>query len=378
MAEPENQPHRKPGALFYFGWIGAVVVVVIALAGLVLGRDISIERQTGSLVRQEELGPLVTVAPVQKAPRNREIVYPGDIHGFFESPIYPKVAGYVKSMLVDKGMQVKKGQLLAVIISPELDQQVANALATYRIAKITDDRYQALLHQQVIPQQQADQSHATMLADKAAWDSLRAQQAYERVIAPFDGVVTARNVDPGALVAMATAQESAVPIIAMATLEPVRVYVNMPQDDAAFVKDGDLARITVSQFPNRTFTGSVTRHPEALTPASRTMLVEVDLPNRDKLLLPGMYAHVDITLTGNSGMPLVPDDSLVFDNGKTYVPVVRDNHVHLVEVKLGLDDGIVTQIVEGLKGDEMVALNLGQVAHDGQLVRPVEESRQGP
>lgn len=373
MADTRDDAAKKGSTLLYLGWLGAVVIVLIALGGLVLARDLRIGQQTDTLQHQEDLGPLVMVAPVERAPVKRTISYPGNVHGFFESAIYPKVSGYVKSMLVDKGMRVKQGQLLAVIVSPELDQQVDNARATYRIAKITDDRFQRLVHVQVVPQQTADESHATMLADKAQWDSLRAQQGYERVLAPFAGVITGRNLDPGALVAMATAQAGAVAIVTMATLKPVRVYINMPQDDAVFMRDGDAARVTVSQFPNRAFTGAVTRHPEALLTASRTMLVEVDLPNADESLLPGMYAHVDISLNGNSGAPMVADDSLVFNGGSIFVPVIANNHVHLVKVKLGLDDGIKSEVVEGLTGNEMVAINLGQVARDGQLVRTAEE-----
>ncbi|MGH7779181.1 MAG: efflux RND transporter periplasmic adaptor subunit [Candidatus Binataceae bacterium] len=375
MPETQDRPPAKSGKLLYLGWLGAVVIVLVALGGLVLARGLQIGRQTGALEQRESLGPLVMVAPVERAPMKRTITYPGNIHGFFESSIYPKVAGYVKTMLVDKGMRVKQGQLLAVIVSPELDQQVANALASYRLAKITDDRFQKLVKQQVVPQQTADESHGTMLSDKAQWESLRAEQGYERVLSPFNGVITGRNLDPGALVAMATAQGGAVPIVTMATLRPVRVYLNMPQDDAAFIHDGAAARVTVTQFPNRAFTGTVTRHPEALMNASRTMLVEVDLPNTDESLLPGMYARVDISLNGNSGAPLVPDDSLVFNGGSVFVPVVADNHVHLVKVKLGLDDGIKSQVVEGLTGKEMVAINLGQVARDGQLVRTAQEPR---
>jgi membrane fusion protein (multidrug efflux system) len=373
MLETQDHAPEKSAALLYLGWIGAVVVVLIALGGLVLARDLQIGRQTGALEQEENLGPRVMVEPVKRAPMKRTISYPGDIHGYFESAIYPKVAGYVKSMLVDKGMRVTQGQLLAVIVSPELDQQVADALASYQLARITDGRYQKLVKQQVVPQQTADDSHATMLSDKAKWESLRAEQDYERVRAPFAGVITARNLDPGALVAMATAQAGAVSIVTMATLKPLRVYLNMPQDDAAFVHDGDPATVTVTQFPNRAFTGTVTRHPEALMNASRTMLVEVDLPNLDQSLLPGMYAHIEISLNGNSGAPLVPDDALVFNGGSIFVPVVADNHVHLVKVKLGLDDGMKSEVIEGLTGNEMVAINLGQVARDGQLVRTARE-----
>ena len=370
MSETTGHTESGSGALFYFGWFASVVVVLVALAGLVLAREVWIRRQTSALEQQERRGPLVQIVPVQQVPLNRSLTFPADVHGFFESPIYPKVSGYIKSVLVDKGARVKKDQLLAVLVSPELDQQVADAQAAYQIAALTDGRYQNLAAQHVMPQEQADESHATLLSAEAKWKSLLAQKAYERVLSPYDGIITERHLDPGALVAMSTAQDTEQAIFRMATLKPVRVYVHMPQDDAAFVRDGNPARVTVSQLPGRTFSGAVTRHPEALMNDSRTMLVEVDLPNDDLLLLPGMYAHVEIAVTGSSGTLLVPDDALVFSNGKVYVPTVKDNRIHLAEVALGQDDGIRCQVVHGLEGNEMVAINLGQAAHDGELVRP--------
>lgn len=364
----------KSGPLFITGWIVAVVVVLIALGGLVLARDVWISHQTSALEQQEQQGPVVIVVPLSHSAEKRTLSLPGDVHGYFESPIYAKIPGYVKTMLVDKGALVKKGQLLAVIESPELDHQVNDAKATYEINAITDRRYQDLVRKQVVPQQTADETHATMLESRASWASLKAQQAYERIVSPYDGVITARNVDPGALIGLATAQaSSASPIFEMATLKPVRVYLQMAQDDAAFISDGNPAVVTVTQFPRKQFTGTVTRHPSALTSQTRTMLVEVDLPNDDLLLLPGMYAHVKISLTGNSSAPLVPDEALIFNGDKTFVPIVNENRIHLEPVTLGFDDGIRCQIVEGLRGNELVALNLGQSAREGEVVRPMQQ-----
>jgi membrane fusion protein, multidrug efflux system len=374
---PENLTHApvRSGPLFYAAWIGAVVIALCLLGGLVLARDIWVSHQTSSLEHEEQLGPMVVVVPLTHEAETRDVVYPGAVHGYFESPIYAKVAGYVDKMLVDKGDRVKQNQLLAIIVSPELDQQVADALASYKIAAITNRRYQDLVHASVVPQQTADESYAQMKQTLANWQSLKAQQAYERVLSPYDGVITARNLDPGALVALQTAQATASPpIFNMATLKPVRVYVQMPQDDAAFINDGDHAAVMVTQLPRRQFIGSVTRHPQALMQDTRTMLVEVDLPNDDLKLLPGMFAHITIKLKGNSSAPLVQDEALVFENNKVYVPVIVGNVIHLTEVKLGYDDGVKSQIVEGLKGDEKVALNLGQAARDGEIVRPFEQA----
>jgi len=366
----------KSGPLFIAGWIVAVVIVLIALGGLVLARDIWIRHQTSALEQQEQEGPIVIVVPLGHGEKNRTLSLPGEVHGYFESPIYAKIPGYVKTMLVDKGAQVKKGQLLAVIESPELDHQVNDAKATYEINAITDRRYQALVRNQVVPQETADQTHAAMLESRASWMSLRAQQAYERITSPYDGVITERNVDPGALIGATTAQASSTqPIFSMATLRPVRVYLQMAQNDAAFINDGDPAVVTITQLPRKQFTGTVTRHPSALAAGTRTMLVEVDLPNDDLLLLPGMYAHVKISLTGNSSAPLVPDEALIFNGDKTFVPIVNANRIHLEPVTLGFDDGMKCQIVEGLQGNEMVALNLGQSAREGEVVRPMQQQK---
>jgi RND family efflux transporter MFP subunit len=364
----------KAGPLFVAGWLVAVVVVLIALGGLVLARDLWIRTQTSALEQQEQQGPIVIVVPLEHAVKQRVLSLPGDVHGYFESPIYAKIPGYVKTMLVDKGALVKQGQLLAVIESPELDHQVNDAKATYEINAITDRRNQDLVRNQVVPQQTADETHAAMLEARALWASLKAQQAYERIVSPYDGVITERNVDPGALTGSTTASATSTqPIFSMATLKPVRVYLQMAQDDAAFISDGEPAVVTITQLPRKQFRGTVTRHPSALTSQTRTMLVEVDLPNDDLLLLPGMYAHVKISLTGNSAAPLVPDEALIFDGDKTLVPIVNDNRIHLAPVTLGFDDGMKSQIVEGLQGNEMIALNLGQSAREGELVRPMPQ-----
>ena len=297
---------------------------------------------------------------------------PGEVHGFYETPIYAKISGYVKQMFVDKGALVKAGQLVAIIESPETDQQVRNAKATYDLAKVTDDRNQVLVKNAVIPQQTADESHLTMRADLASWKSLVATQQYERVYAPFDGMITVRNLYPGALVATGTASGTSNPsIYQIATLNQLRVYVYLPQTYAPFVRDGEQSVVTVNEYPDRDYNGAVTRHPSALDQGTRTMLLEVDLLNQDLSLYPGMYASVAITIQGSSGAPRVPDQALIFNGERVYVPIVQDNRIRLVDVRLGLDNGINCEITRGLKGDETVALGLGQAAVEGELIRPL-------
>ncbi|HEX7407785.1 MAG TPA: efflux RND transporter periplasmic adaptor subunit, partial [Candidatus Binatia bacterium] len=253
---------------------------------------------------------------------------------------------------------------------PEIDQQVANARANYDIQALTSQRNQELVTRALIARQVADESRATMLQAQAALEQLQALQRYKVIRAPLDGVVSARYVDPGALIPQATTPTSASPIVALATLSPVRVYADVPQSAAPLIQNGAPVTITVTGYPGREFQGSVTRHPDVLRPATRTMLVEIDVPNEDLSLLPGMYAKVTFNVAVPSGPPLVPDDALIFQGGNVYVPVVRDNRLHLAQVTLGYDDGRLVE-VQGVGLDDVVAVNLGQSAHEGEAVQPV-------
>ena len=284
----------------------------------------------------------------------------------------------MKTIKVDKGDRIHKGQLLAVLTSPELDQQIANARANYNIALITDKRNQILVRSQVIPQQTADESHAAMLQARATLQQDIAYQAYETITAPFDGIVTARYIDPGHLVPASTAP---------GTPGVRRNHHNL----ARWLRCAcsPMCRRT-SRHSSRTatrprsrrwatrarnFTGTITRHPEALSPDTRTMLVEVDLPNENEVLFPGMYATAEFTVAMGTGSPMVPDDALVFRDGKVYVPVVRKNQLHLAEVTLGYDNGQTVEVLSGINPTDKVAVNVGQAARDGENVQPVENSK---
>ncbi|HZP45649.1 MAG TPA: efflux RND transporter periplasmic adaptor subunit [Candidatus Binataceae bacterium] len=369
--DPRTYTPARAGKSFVVGWILLIVVVVGLTAGLMIAHAQHLESQTVALRDDMGRGPRVLVEKVQFASRMRDLELPGTIHGYVESPVYAKVAGYLKAILVDKGDRVRKGQLLAVIDSPELDHQVANARAAYNLAVITDRRNQALLKSGVIAKQAADESAAAVAEDKATLDQLITTQRYQRIYAPFDGVVTARLVDPGSLIPESTTLTSNSPILTLATLNPVRVYADVPQTAAPYVRDGDAVTITVAQYPGRVFEGNVTRHPRALDSSTRTMLAEVDLPNDDLALLPGMYATIDFRVTAPAGPPLVPDDALIFRDGKPYVPLVRNDRLKLVEVALGYDDGINVEIPRGIGADDMVAINAGQAARDGEMVQPM-------
>ncbi|HSZ23437.1 MAG TPA: efflux RND transporter periplasmic adaptor subunit [Candidatus Sulfotelmatobacter sp.] len=381
MAEIEDDPKTfsvpAPGGIFFAGWIIAIIVALIATAGLVLARELWVSRQTSALVTENQAGPHVLVSDVLEPPTTSHLKLPATIRGYDETDIFAKIPGYLKTLKVDKGDKIQKGELLAVLTSPELDQQVATARANYNLALVTDKRFQALVRSQVIPQQTADQTHFTMLQDKAILDQDIATQQYEIITAPFDGIVTARYIDPGHLVPANTTPGTpgSGAIISVSRMAPLRVFVYVPQNVAPFIRDGDAATITAMGYAGQKFTGTITRHPEALSPDTRTMLVEVDLPNENQALYPGMYANAEFIVAMGTGSPMVPDDALIFRDGKVYVPVVRNNQLHLAEVVLGYDNGQTVEVTSGIDPKDKVAVNVGQAARDGENVQPVQNTQ---
>jgi RND family efflux transporter MFP subunit len=370
--DARNYIATPPGRLFYAGWIIAALIAIALTTGLVMARSLRLTEQASQIETELASGPRVLVAPVVHSPTHRSLRLPASLHGYIETPVYAKVAGYLQEIKVDKGDHVSKGQVIAILESPELDQQVTNARANYELAAVTDRRQQTLLRQGVVAPQTADQTHAAMVEAKANLDQLVAEKAYEIITAPFDGVITARYVDPGQLIPQViTPAGTSTPVVAMATLSPQRVYIDTPQSLAPFIQDGTPATVTVNEFPGRKFEGRITRHPNALTAATRTMLTEIDLPNTDGTLYPGMYAMVDLKVAIPAGVPMVPDDALIFRDGQPFVPVVRNDHLTLASVTLGYDNGVAVEVTDGINDDDMVALNVGQSARDGEPVQPV-------
>jgi membrane fusion protein, multidrug efflux system len=371
--DPKNYVAQRPGRLFYTGWIIVALIAIGLTAGLVTARAQRLTEQASQIETQLAAGPRVLVAPVTHSPTERGLRLPGSIHGYIETPVYAKVAGYLKEIRVDKGDLVKKDQIIAILDSPELDSQVANARASYVLAAATDRREEVLLRQGVIAAQNADETHAAMAEAKANLDQLKSQQSYEIITAPFTGIITARYADPGKLIPAATAAApgTATPVVEMATLRPLRVYIDTPQSLAPFIHNGNPAVITVNEFPGRQFDGTVTRHPTALDASTRTMLTEIDLPNRDGVLYPGMFAMADLKVAIPAGVPMVPDDALIFHDGQPFVPVVRNNRLTLAPATLGYDNGVDVEVTDGISDGDMVALNVGQSARDGEAVQPV-------
>ncbi len=363
---PERPTAGRVGMLW---WAVALLSVLGLIAGVMLVRTRRVAAERRDREQTVAAGPRVIVMPVRHPSGRRVIDLPATVHGYVETPIYAKVAGYLKAINVDKGDRFHAGDLLAVIDAPELDKQVADMEADYQIKVITDRRDQAVVKTGALSKEEADVAHAEAMKAKATLGQYRALQAYEKITAPVDGLVTARYVDPGALIPQASTGNGA-PIVGIATLQPVRVYADVPQNLTPFIKDDTPAYVTVFEYPKRHFEGKVSRHPDALAASTRTMLVEVDMPNPDEALLPGMYATLHLEVP-ELDVARVPDDALVFRAGKVYVPTVRNGHLHLAEVTLGADNGREVEIASGISDQDVVALNLGQAVQEGDAVQPV-------
>ena len=383
-ADPSQTEQSKKGHRRYVtGWLVAMIVVIAGSAAVVMARTHSVSTERARLNAVADAGPHVLVTHPTAASAERRLTLPATIQGYEETPVFAKIAGYLKEIRVDKGDRVRKGQVIAILESPELDEQVADAKDNLWLQSVTDKRDQGLVLKRGISQQIADNSHGYALQAAATYKQLLALQSYEVITAPFDGIVTARYVDPGVLVAqtitptatylLSHLTETASPLVQLATLSPIRVYASAPQDVAKFIDDGTPTEISVVQRPGKDITAKVTRHPQALDPATRMMLVEADIPNSDGALYPGMYGTMSLTVKVPTSAPLVPEDELIFRDGKVFVPLVRNAALHLAPVTLGFDNGYSVEATSGITMNDLIALNLGQSASEGEKVQAVQQ-----
>jgi len=389
-------------------FLSAVILIAVAfLAGY-----IPLRKRT-DLIRaeshqQEQALPQVEVIRVGRSSHNSELQLPGSVQALSEAPILARASGYLQRRMVDIGDRVKAGQTLAEIEAPELDDQVRQAAASLQqsqaaldqalanleqgksdleFARVTSERWSRLLTQGVVSRQENDlyrtqyqsrQSSVQALekaiavqrgnvaAAEANLGRLQEMQRYRVVKAPFDGIITLRNVDVGALVNAGSTM-----LFRIAQSGTVRTYVNVPQSNASSIRPGQTARLHVSNLPGRFFTGSVARTANSLDPTSRTMLVEVHVPNPDGALMPGMYAQVDLSSARADPPLLVPSDTLIVRADGTRIAVLRPDHtVHLQQIELGRDYGDRLEVVSGLQEGDTIITNPGDFAREGLKVDP--------
>jgi len=329
--------------------------------------------------------PVVVVAPPQRGTIARTLTLPGDLVGYYQSTLYAKVTGYLKTISVDKGDWVKAGQVLAEIEVPELKQRIERARADMEVQKITYDRVQKVWKSdpRLIARQDVDVAAGKYQEAKAQLDELSALDEYTKIVAPFDGVITARFVDPGALIrasggsggsnAEPGAGENQSAVLSEAMISKMRIYVYAPQGVIGLIQRGMPAQLTVQDFPGRVFNGTVTRFATSLDLATRTMLTEVDIANPRHELYPGMYANVTLQLEIHPNAIQVRDSSVATGSDGSYVYVVRDGVLDRVAVTTGIRRGTSVEIVSGLKGGEQVVSALDPGLTDGQVVKAILE-----
>lgn len=355
--------------------IGAVVVVLAVLGVLVLRhrRSSLVARQRDATQRELARGPRVSVTRVGTTSEDRTVTLPGDVTGYNQITLYAKLSGYIKDVRVNRGDRVTKGQIIAIIESPETVADLAAAQHSASIAKITRGRFETLAPSGVVSDQDRDTAVANHQVAQANLERAHAILDYATIRAPFDGVVSARYVDPGALVPAATGStQAALPVVDVSSTDTLRIFVYLGQETATFVHLGDPATVSQDERPERRIVGSVTHVAAALDPRTRTMQVEVDVDNRDGTMLAGMLAHVEVKIAEPKSA-LISSDALVIRDGKTMVAEVNDGRVHYVLVDLGYNDGQRIRVLRGLDGGEVVGLDVPVEVQEGDVVDAVPE-----
>jgi RND family efflux transporter MFP subunit len=339
---------------------------------------------------QAALTAVSVVSPKRTAPA-QEIILPGNVQPFITSPVYARTNGYLRKWYFDIGAHVKQGQLLAVIETPEVDQQLEQSIsnldtarANLALAEITKNRYQGLLKSNAVAQQDVDNAVGTYNANKAIVEAsqanvkqLQALQSFEKVYAPFDGVITARNTDIGDLINSGSTSNVKTDLFHIAQPRVLRVYVNVPEEYSRGMKVGMTADLILTEFPGRRFQGKLVRTADAINMTTRTLLIEIDVDNPTGTLLTGSYAEVHLAIPAQASTFLLPVNTLLFRSEGLRVGIVKNGKVVLAAVTPGHDFGNEIEIVSGLQSDDQVILNPPDSIVSGQEAQIVQATLPG-
>jgi RND family efflux transporter MFP subunit len=375
-AAPEERRSRR--------WIVAMVAFLIVAAVVISGIVPRVRARATLRTETNQLAvPSVLVVKPKRASAGQEIILPANVQAFKDAPIYARTNGYLKRWYADIGTHVKSGQLLAEIDTPEVEQQLrqaradlATSEANMHLSEITAVRYQGLLKSDSVSQQDADNATSDFAAKKATVQSAQANvrrledlQSFQRIYAPFDGIITQRNTDIGQLIdsgASAGAKSELFHIAAPGTL---RVYVNVPQIYSQIAKPGLKADLTLSEFPGRHFEGTLVRTAGSIDLTTRTLLVEIQVHNPTGELLTGAYAELHLKLPGNVSTFTIPVNTLLFRSEGLRVAAVQGGKATLIPLTLGRDFGSEVEVLTGLDGEEQLVVNPPDSLVSGQEVR---------
>jgi RND family efflux transporter MFP subunit len=371
------------------GAVGIVLLFIAAAAVVAVWGIITRERAMAALSRETREMAVTTVAVTKpsKGTASEDVTLPGTVQAYTDAAIFARTSGYLKKRYADIGSHVKAGQVLAEIDTPELDQQLmqaradlATARANEKLAKTTADRYADLMKTDSVSQQDLDNatgSHEAKIAATASADAnvkrLEELQKFRTIYAPFDGVITARNTDIGALIGSGA---SAKELFHIASMDRLRIFVSVPQLYSRAARQETAADITVQELPGQKFAGRVARTAQSIDPSSRTLLVEIDLDNPKGTILPGSFALVHLKLPTSATTFRLPVNTLIFRSEGLRIATVKDGVVSLVPVTLGRDFGSSVEVVSGLTGAETVVVNPPDSLAEGQRVNVAPEAPQ--
>jgi RND family efflux transporter MFP subunit len=396
IAEPQHTPPEvtPPPELPAASPRRAVIMVVLVVVVLVLSGAASMFsrfRAGRALAKETEIDSVATVAvvhPIAEKP-DEELVLPASLQAYEESPIYARTSGYLRRWYRDIGSHVAQGELLADIDTPEVDQELSQARASRQqssaqldIAKISADRWQNLRKTDSVSQQENDtqtNAYQQAVANLAAADAnvrrLEELESFKHVYAPFSGVLVKRNVDRGALI---SAGSAGVELFILAKVDPLRVFTNVPQAYSPAIKNGMPAYIALQEIPGQKFRGTVARTAEAIDPATRTLLTEVDVPNKDGRLLRGSFAEVHFSPKTTAEKVTVPVNAMLFRREGAQLAVVgADNKVQLRSITIGRDYGTTLEVLGGVTFEDRIIINPADSLEDGQTVNVAPENQQG-
>lgn len=366
------------------------LILLAAVAGALVVSGILPRLKAKTVLRQQTslaAEPAVTIVHPQRQPGSQELVLPGNIQAFMDAPIYARTSGYLKKWYFDIGSRVKSGQLLAEIESPEVDQQLqqsreelGTAQANLKLAQLTAQRYTDLLKSDSVAKQDVDNAVQTAAARVTAVKSAEANVkrleemvSFEKIFVPFDGVVTARNTDVGQLIASGSAVGQNRELFHVASINRLRVFVNVPQTYSHATTPGLKAELSLPELPGRRFPGSLVRTADALDPTTRTLLVEVDVNNTTGLLMPNAYTEVHFKVKGAQSALTIPSACLLFRSEGIRLPIVKDeNRAALVPVSLGRDFGATIEVLSGADENTAVIANPPDSLVDGETVRVIQ------
>ncbi len=387
QSHPHNPlPTANRKALGTAALVGGVLVVLIVAGGTAarLAQSASLKSETALMST-----PSATVFQATSSQAGT-LALPGRVQAWNQAPVYARTSGYLKKWYVDIGTPVKTGQVLADIDAPDVDQQLAaakaalaTAQANYTLSKTTADRWEKLLAEQAVSQQDADDKRGDLAAKQAARDEaaanlarLQTEAGFERITAPFDGTVTTRSTDVGALIS--AGGTAAVPLFTVADTSRLRIYVSVPEASLAALSDGQTATFTVPEQPGKTFTATVARSAGAVDPQSGGMLLQLVVDNSEHLLKPGGYAQVSFNLpqTAQAAMR-IPASALLFRGEGTSVAVVgSDNKVTLHKIQIAHDYGTELEIASGIAPGDWIVDSPSDAITSGQTVRPVHKAQE--